>query len=50
MVGDDMPFFLVHFDHQSRRYEFRILNAANGQPLHPVFSKFDDDEFVGRNT
>jgi hypothetical protein len=50
MVGDDVPFFLVHLDHQSRSYEFRILNAANGKPVHPVFAKFDEGEYVGRNT
>ena len=49
MIGDDVPQFLAHFDHHVQYYEFRITNAATGQPLHPVFSNFDEDEFVGRN-
>ena len=44
-----MPAFAVHFDHHVQYYEFRITNASNGNPLHPVFSNFDEDEFVGRN-
>ena len=50
MVGDDIPFFLVHLDHQSRYYEFGVTDAATGKRAHPVFSNFDQDEFVGRNT
>lgn len=48
MVGDDVPFFLVHLDHQSRHYEFRVLNS-NGKPVHPVFMKFEEDDYVTRN-
>jgi subtilisin family serine protease len=50
MAGNDIPFFLVHLDHQSRRYEFAIYNANNGKAVHPVFNRFDEDEFVGRNS
>ena len=50
MESDDIPFFLVHLNHQSRSYEFRLLNASNGEPVHPVFGTFDKDEYVGRNT
>ncbi|HUG98480.1 MAG TPA: Fn3-like domain-containing protein, partial [Gammaproteobacteria bacterium] len=50
MEGDDVPFFLVHLDHQSRYYEFRATDAATGKPLHPVFTNFDQGEYVGRNT
>lgn len=50
MEGDDVPFFLVHLDHQSRYYEFRVFDAATGQPIHPVFANFDQDDYVGRNT
>lgn len=50
MEGDDVPFFLVHLDHQSRYYEFRITDAVTGLPVHDDFANFDQAEFVGRNT
>ena len=49
MIGNDVPYFLVHLDHHVRRYEFRITDAETGAPLHPVFSNFDEDEYVGRS-
>ena len=50
LQGNDVPFFLVHLDHQSQRIEFEILEAATGQPVHPVFHDFIDLENVGRNS
>lgn len=50
MEGDDVPYFLVHLDHQSRYYEFRVFDAATGAPIHPVFANFEQDDYVGRNT
>jgi subtilisin family serine protease len=50
MVDDDVPYFLVHLDHQSRYYEFRVFNAATGKPVHPVFANFDQADYVTRNT
>lgn len=49
MVGDDIPFFLVHLDHHARRMEFQVLNAATGAPVHPVFSNSDEFDFLPRN-
>ncbi len=31
MVGDDIPFFLMHFDHQSERIVMEVWDAAKWQ-------------------
>jgi minor extracellular serine protease Vpr len=49
MVGGDIPIFIAHFDHHATRYEFQIVDAASGVPVHDVFNKFDEANFVGRN-
>lgn len=50
MVGDDIPLFLIHLDHHARKMEFSVTHAATGRPVHPVFSKTDVFEYVGRNS
>ena len=50
MVGEDTPWFLVHFEHQVERFDATILDAKSGQPVHPVFNKAWDDEFLPRNS
>jgi minor extracellular serine protease Vpr len=50
MEGDDIAYFLVHLDHQSRRLQMRILDANTGKPVHPVFDKFVDEEYLPRNS
>jgi minor extracellular serine protease Vpr len=50
MQGDDIPFFLVHFDHPVRRVEFEIVNARNDRRIHPVFSNIYDFDYLGRNS
>ncbi len=50
LVGDDLPFLVLHFDHQVERMEVEVRNAANGQKLHPVFSNAIEDEYMPRNT
>lgn len=50
MAGDDIPFFLIHLDHHARTMEFSVRKASDGKPVHPVFSKTDVFEFVGRNS
>ena len=50
MVGDDIPFFLMHLDHHARTMEFTVLRAADRRPVHPVFSKTDVFEYLGRNS
>lgn len=46
MVGDDVPFFLVHLDHLSRRVRFEAFDADTGRSWH----KISDDEYVTRNS
>lgn len=50
MQGDDMPFFLVHFEHQAQYMEMNILHAGNMTPVHPVFHKTNVEEFIPRNS
>ncbi|HET9227052.1 MAG TPA: S8 family serine peptidase, partial [Thermoanaerobaculia bacterium] len=50
LVGTDVPFLVLHFDHQVQRLEVEIRNAATGQKLHPVFSNAIEDEFLPRNS
>jgi minor extracellular serine protease Vpr len=50
LVGDDIPFFLLHLDHHAQKMEFSVRNAATGRPVHPVFSKTDVLDYVGRNS
>ena len=49
LQGDDVPFFLVHFDHQARRLVMEIRDAATGQPVHPVFHDAFEDDYLPRN-
>lgn len=50
LQGDDVPFFIVHLEHQSRRIDAEILDALTGQPVHPVFHNAFELEYVGRNS
>ena len=50
MVGDDIPYFLLHFDHHVQKMVFSVTRAAGGKPVHPVFSNTDVFEYVGRNS
>lgn len=50
LVGDDVPFLLVHFDHQMARFDVQIIDDATLQPLHPVFSKAIEEDFLPRNS
>lgn len=50
MAGDDIPYFLLHFDHHVQKLEFTVVKAADGKPVHPVFSKTDVFEYLGRNS
>jgi minor extracellular serine protease Vpr len=46
LVGLDIPFFLVHLDHQTRELKMEIFDADTGKAWHQAFS-FD---YVGRNS
>ena len=50
MHGDDIPFFLVHLDHQAQYMEMRILHAGNGRPVHPNFHTTNVFEYLPRNS
>jgi subtilisin family serine protease len=50
LQGGDIPYFLVHLDHHVSKLQFEVLNASNNRPVHPVFNKFVDLEYVGRNS
>ena len=50
LVGNDVPFLLVHFDHQIQKFNVEIRNASNGQTVHPVFFYAFEEEFLPRNS
>ena len=45
MVGNDIPFFAIHFDHQSRRIRMDVVDADSGKSWHRAF----ETEYFGRN-
>ncbi|MDH4261050.1 MAG: Fn3-like domain-containing protein [Gammaproteobacteria bacterium] len=45
LVGNDIPFFLLHLDHQSRRIRFEAFDAVTGKAWHRI----SDDQYVTRN-
>ena len=46
MVGDDIPYFLMHLDHLSRRIKLEAFDAVTGKQWNYV----SDDEYVTRNS
>lgn len=46
MIGNDVPFFLVHLDHQSRKLRLDVTDANTGKPWHSAL----EDEYLGRNS
>jgi minor extracellular serine protease Vpr len=50
LQGDDVPYFLIHFDHQMRRIEMEVRDAATGQPVHPVFHNVIEEDYLPRNS
>ena len=46
MVGDDIPYFLLHLDHLSPRILLEAFDARTGK----VWDRVSDDEFVTRNS
>jgi minor extracellular serine protease Vpr len=45
MVGEDVPNFLVHFEHQARLFRVEIFDA-NGKAWHRAYN----EEYLGRNS
>ena len=46
MVGDDIPYFVFHLDHESREMKLEVFDAVSGQAHH----KISDDDYVTRNS
>jgi minor extracellular serine protease Vpr len=46
MVDDDIPFFLVHLDHQVRRLRMTVRDADTGQSWHRAY----DEQYLPRNS
>ena len=46
LVGTDIPVFLMHLDHLSRRIKFEAFDAVTGKS----WNKVSDDEYVSRNS
>ena len=46
MIGTDIPVFLLHLDHLSRRIKLEAFDAVTGKAWHKV----SDDEYVTRNS
>ena len=50
MVGEDVPYLLIHFDHQVTKLVVEVKDAVTGKPLHPVFSNAIYEEYLPRNS
>lgn len=50
MQGDDVPYLLVHFDHQVEVFRVEIIQAMSGQLIHPVFNAAIYEEYLPRNS
>lgn len=46
MQGDDVPFILLHLDHQVRTLKMEVIDVSNGRS----FNFADDEDYVGRNS
>jgi subtilisin family serine protease len=46
MAGNDIPFILAHFDHQSRRVRLEVKDAVSGKSWHRAY----DLDYFGRNS
>ncbi|HSL30221.1 MAG TPA: S8 family serine peptidase [Anaerolineales bacterium] len=49
LQGFDVPYILIHFDHQVQVFQIRIYNA-NGSPVDPDHNFALQEEYVGRNS
>jgi subtilisin family serine protease len=46
MVGTDIPYFLIHFDHQSRLMRMEVFDAVKGKAWHRAFQ----ESYLPRNS
>ncbi len=49
LVGSDVPFLLVHLDHQSSQFNVEVRYAATNSPVHPVHHYAIKEELMPRN-
>lgn len=49
LEGYDLPYVLVHLAHHPQYMELNIIDAITGQPVHPVFHKFFEADYLPRN-
>ncbi|MEP5569014.1 MAG: S8 family serine peptidase [Halioglobus sp.] len=49
MEGSDVPFFLMHFDHQVEYLISNIYHAESGEPVHPVYHHGSEEYYLPRN-
>jgi hypothetical protein len=49
MQGFDVPYILIHFEHQVQVFRVRVFNA-NGSPVHPVHNFAFNFEYLPRNS
>ena len=46
MIGDDIPYILVHLDHQVRWLRMEVFDANTGKAWHRAFK----EDYIGRNS
>ncbi|QGX41569.1 S8 family serine peptidase [Permianibacter aggregans] len=46
LQGDDLPFFLVHFDHQVQKFRLEVFDAETGKAWHRAL----DEQYLPRNS
>ncbi len=46
LVGDDVPYILLHLDHQVRTLRMEVIDLATGESRHFAL----DEDFMGRNS
>jgi minor extracellular serine protease Vpr len=46
----DIPYVIVHLDHQVEKLQITVLNARTGRPVNPVFNKAVDVSYERRNS
>ena len=50
LADGDVPYFLIHFEHQVQELQGVIKDAKSGAPVHPVFNLGIDEEYLPRNS
>ena len=50
MVGEDIPYFLIHFEHQVQQLQASITDVRTGALVHPVFNRFIDESYLPRSS